>query len=64
MIFLRIDLASSQAESYYIGESPSRRKRMKTLIGLTVAVVIGSCVVAGIMNLYATIQTSLHAAGL
>ena len=37
---------------------------MKTLAGLTIAAVIGTFVVVGIVNLYATIQASLQAAGL
>lgn len=57
-------LASAQNVSYYISGSPNRTDTMKTIVGLTLAAVIGSCVVALIMDLYATIQTSLQAAGL
>ncbi len=46
------------------GRQTNGGKAMKTLIGLTLAVVIGSCVVALVIDLFSTVEASLHAAGL
>ncbi len=46
------------------GRQTNGEKAMKTLIGLTLAVVVGGCVVALVIELFSTVEASLHAAGL